>query len=64
MSKELSLTGQSFKTVREFFEMSEKSFRESIKKIRPKLDKIAGKKRYNNLLPSQVKLIIKHIEGE
>lgn len=61
--KELSLFGQSFKTVRDHYKMKRKFFNQNIEKIRPELDKIAGRKKYNNLLPEQVELIIKQIEG-
>lgn len=64
MAKELALTGQSFKSVREFYGMKCKDFNKCIKKIRGQLDKMTVKKNYRTLLPKQVKLIIKHFEGE
>jgi hypothetical protein len=62
--KEISLYGQSFKSLREEYGMSYKMFMANIEAIRPKLDKICGRSRYNDLLPKQVELIIKHLEGE
>lgn len=60
----IRLTGQSFKTLREQLGMSEKAFRCYIKAIRPKLNKMAGRERYQNLTQAQVFLILKHIEGK
>jgi hypothetical protein len=64
-NKKLELTGQSFKTVREHYGMSEYEFSRNIEPIRDKLDKMIGAngKRYKNLTPSQVRLIIQHLEG-
>ncbi len=63
MAKELELTGQSFKTVREFYKMSKKQFFLNIAPIRKQLDKLAGRKNYRQLLPTQVQLIKTHFEG-
>jgi len=63
MAKELELTGQSFKSVREHYKMSEHDFNDCIAPIKGKLDKMVGKKKYRNLIPKQVKLIIEHLEG-
>lgn len=61
MAKELELTGQSFKSVREHYKMSEYDFNSCIAPIKGKLDKMTSKKRYRNLLPKQVELIIQHL---
>ena len=63
MAKELELTGQSFKSMREHYKMSYEDFTACISPIKRKLDKMTIKNRYQNLLPKQVKLIIEHIEG-
>ncbi|MDO9186947.1 MAG: hypothetical protein Q7W13_13115 [Bacteroidia bacterium] len=61
MAKELGLTGQSFKSLREHYKMSYEDFNESIAPIRRKLDKMTTKVNYRNLLPKQVQLIIEHL---
>lgn len=61
--KEISLIGQTFKTLREHYKMSSKVFNKNIEKIRPELDEIVGRKLYYSLVPAQVELIIKHLEG-
>lgn len=63
MSK-ISLIGQTFKTVRDHFKMSLRLFNKNIEKIRPDLDKLAGRKKYNSLTPKQVEMIVKHLEGD
>ena len=62
--KPLELTGQSLKTVRDYYKMSYDQFNLNIEKIRPELDEIAGRKNYRQLIPKQVELIVKHLEGE
>jgi len=62
--KPIELIGQSFKTVRDYYKMSYDQFNKNIHKIRPQLDKIAGRKNYRNLTPQQVELIVRHFEGE
>ena len=61
MTKELALTGQSLKSIREHYSMSYEDFIAAIKPIKKELDKMTTKKRYRNLLPKQVKLILIHI---
>lgn len=60
----IKLTGQSFKTLREQLGMTKYNFDMCIKSVRPKLDKLAGRKVYYNLTQTQVLLILKHIEGK
>ena len=62
--KEITLTGQTFKTLRDHYKMSNRLFNRNIEKIRPQLDKIAGRTNYRSLTPKQVELIIKQLEGE
>lgn len=62
--KELELTGQSLKTVRDYYKMSYDQFNKNIKKIRPQLDEIVGRSNYRQLIPKQVELIIEHLEGK
>lgn len=61
MKKEIELTGQSFKLLREHYNMSYEDFNACIAPIKTQLDKMTIKKKYQNLLPKQVKLIIEHI---
>ena len=61
MAKPLELTGQSWKSVREYYKMTYKDFNQSIEPIKRKLDKMTTKLNYRNLLPKQVKLIIEHL---
>ncbi|HEY0029160.1 MAG TPA: hypothetical protein VGC65_00265 [Bacteroidia bacterium] len=61
--KELSLIGQTFKTVRQHYKMGPKLFKKNIASIREQLDEMAGRTRYNSLIPEQVELIIKKMEG-
>ena len=61
MAKELKFTGQSFKSLREHYNMTYAEFNKCIKSIRKKLDKMAGRKNYRNLTPKQVIFIIKHL---
>lgn len=61
----LSIYGQSFKTVAAYYECSVEHLQKNIMPIKKKLDAmIPHKSSYRNLLPKQVKLIIKHMEGE
>ncbi|MGQ0829412.1 MAG: hypothetical protein ACT4ON_13570 [Bacteroidota bacterium] len=62
--KEVELTGQSLKTLRDHYKMSYDQFNKNIEKIRPLLDEIAGRTNYRQLTPKQVELIVKHLEGE
>ncbi|MCE9537719.1 MAG: DUF4248 domain-containing protein [Bacteroidetes bacterium] len=43
------------------YRMDGKTFKKNIKKIRPRLDKIAGREKYSRLTPIQVELIIAHL---
>lgn len=61
MGKEIQLTGQSLGTMAKAYNMSSETFNKNIKAIRPKLDKIAGRKNYRNLTPKQVTIIIEHL---
>ncbi|OFY87692.1 MAG: hypothetical protein A3F72_13290 [Bacteroidetes bacterium RIFCSPLOWO2_12_FULL_35_15] len=63
MENPLELTGQSFKSIREHYKMSYEDFKDCIAPIKEHLDKMTSKKNYRNLLPKQVELIIKHLEG-
>lgn len=63
MGKTLELTGQSLKSMREHYKMSYEDFNACIAPLKSKLDKMTIKKNYRNLLPKQVELIIKHLEG-
>lgn len=63
MENPLELTGQSFKSIREYYKMSYEDFKDCVAPIKEHLDKMTSKKNYRNLLPKQVELIIKHLEG-
>ena len=58
---QIKLTGQSFKSLREIYEMSYEDFKACIAPIKRSLDKMTNRKRYQNLTPKQVKLIVEHI---
>lgn len=62
MAKELELTGQSLKTVRDHYDMSYRDFNACLAPIKKKLNEMTSKKNYRNLLPKQVQLIINHLE--
>ncbi len=61
MAKELGLTGQSFKSIREHYKMSYTDFNACIAPIKKRLDRMTTKLNYRNLLPKQVALIIEHL---
>ena len=41
--------------------MNRRTFNKNIEKIRPELDKLAGRKKYSRLIPKQVELIKAHL---
>lgn len=61
MDSKIKLTGQSFKTLRALYGMTDSQFRLNIKRIRPQLDNMAGRTNYRLLSPKQVLLIINHL---
>lgn len=64
MAKELELTGQTWKSVREYYGLKYKDFIKCLIPIRKKLDKMNPKKNYRIFLPKQVELIKEHMEGK
>lgn len=63
MAEELELTGQTWKSVRNYYGLKYKDFKKNIATIKRRLDAMTKKKNYRTLLPKQVKLIKKHLEG-
>lgn len=61
MKKPINKLNQSFKTMAEAYNMTDKVFRRNIAAIRDDLDKAVGRTNYRNLTPKQVEIIIKHL---
>lgn len=61
MKKPINKLNQSFKTMAEAYNMTDKVFRRNIAAIRDNLDKAVGRTNYRNLTPKQVEIIIAHL---
>lgn len=61
MKKPINKLNQSFKTMAESYNMTDKVFHRNIAAIRDKLDNAVGRTNYRNLTPKQVEMIIEHL---
>jgi hypothetical protein len=59
--KEDKNTGNTLGKMAALYKMDIRTLNKNIEKIRPELDKIAGRKRYIRLIPKQIELIIAHL---